>query len=1017
MRIHVARPLCVGLCALAVAFVGFAPSSAMADPPSTPSLTYGTNGTVEALARLGNTIYLGGVFSNIGLSAGGAAALSNGDGTANPTFPAISGNHPHVNAVVPDGSGGWYIGGVFTHVGGVPRNGLAHILPDGSVDPNFDPSPNGPVDTLALAGSTLYAGGVFSSIGGLPRNTIAALDTSDGSATRWNPSADGRVLALAVSGSTVYAGGQFTNIGGQPRNHIAALDANIGTNNATSWDPNADQRVRALAVDGSTVYAGGDFTNIGGEARNHIAALDANTATNNATTWDPNADSSVYALAISGSTVYAGGDFSTIGGQTRNHIAALNANLDTNNATSWDPNADGAVFALAVDGSTVYAGGDFFDIGGQARNHIAALDANTDTNNATSWDPNADDTVLALAVDGSTVYAGGFFSIINQMPRNNLAAIDAVNGRPTNWDPNADGGPVFALAASGSTVYVGGIFNGPGSIGGADRNFIAGVDATTGNATGWDPEADGPIFALTLAGPTVYAGGVFGNIGGQPRNNIAALDASSGNATAWDPNADSEVGALAVSGSTVYAGGSFTSIGGQTRNHIAGINTSTGNVTAFDPDADGCVCALAVSGSTVYAGGNFTNIGGQTRNRIAALRASTGAATSWDPNANDEIDSLAVVGSTVYVGGYFNGSSSIGGADRNGIAGIDTSTGAATGFDPNSDDAVFALMPASGALFAGGQFASMDTGPSASFAAFVEAPSNTAVPTIPNGASPAVGTKLGSNQGRWTGLNNYVALWLSCDADGISNCTQITPFRQQSTYGPVLADAGHTLRVVYLAYNLAGANTATSDSTGVVTQPVPTSTFPPTITNGASPAVGAKMGSNQGRWTGGPTSYQDQWLRCDTGGSNCTAINAYGTVANYKPVPADAGHTLRVRYIATNAAGDSSPATSDPSGVVTQPVPTNISQPSIKNGASPAVGTKLGSDQGAWTGSPTSYQARWLRCDTGGSNCTTITAYVNSGTYRPVSADVGHTLRVQYIATNGGGDSTPATSDPSGVVN
>ena len=36
----------------------------------------------------------------------------------------------------------------------------------------------------------------------------------------------------------------------------------------------------------------------------------------------------------------------------------------------------------------------------------------------------------------------------------------------------------------------------------------------------------------------VYAGGAFTNIGGQTRNFIAALDASTGNATNWDPNAN-----------------------------------------------------------------------------------------------------------------------------------------------------------------------------------------------------------------------------------------------------------------------------------------------------------------------------------------------------------------------------------------------------------------------------------------------------------------------------------------------
>jgi hypothetical protein len=118
----------------------------------------------------------------------------------------------------------------------------------------------------------------------------------------------------------------------------------------------------------------------------------------------------------------------------------------------------------------------------------------------------------------------------------------------------------------------------------------------------------------------VYAGGDFTSIGGQSRNNFAALDATTGLATAWNPNAISSVYDLALSGSTVYAGGSFSSIGGQTRNRLAALDTSTGLATAWNPNANGRVNALAVSGSTVYAGGNFTSIGGQSRNRFAAIR-------------------------------------------------------------------------------------------------------------------------------------------------------------------------------------------------------------------------------------------------------------------------------------------------------------------------------------------------------------------------------------------------------------
>ena len=58
---------------------------------------------------------------------------------------------------------------------------------------------------------------------------------------------------------------------------------------------------------------------------------------------------------------------------------------------------------------------------------------------------------------------------------------------------------------------------------------------------------------------------------GAARNALAALDATTGQATAWNPNANasSVVVTLAVSGGTVYAGGQFTVIGGQARSGIA----------------------------------------------------------------------------------------------------------------------------------------------------------------------------------------------------------------------------------------------------------------------------------------------------------------------------------------------------------------------------------------------------------------------------------------------------------------
>ncbi len=126
-------------------------------------------------------------------------------------------------------------------------------------------------------------------------------------------------------------------------------------------------------------------------------------------------------------------------------------------------------------------------------------------------------------------------------------------------------------------------------------------------------------------------------MGGQTRERIAALDAGSGAATPWDPEANGEVDALAVSGETIYAGGAFTTIGGSSRLRIAALPASHATATAWNPEASDAVDALAFAGRTLYAGGAFAAIGGQPQwprlarfsplpsPRIGALRPSRGA--------------------------------------------------------------------------------------------------------------------------------------------------------------------------------------------------------------------------------------------------------------------------------------------------------------------------------------------------------------------------------------------------------
>ena len=80
-----------------------------------------------------------------------------------------------ITSAVPDGRGGWYVGGFFTRIGGQPRRALAHVLPDGTVDPQWRVSVTSSrgnrvsVGALARSGSRLYVGGAFGLVGGLRR--------------------------------------------------------------------------------------------------------------------------------------------------------------------------------------------------------------------------------------------------------------------------------------------------------------------------------------------------------------------------------------------------------------------------------------------------------------------------------------------------------------------------------------------------------------------------------------------------------------------------------------------------------------------------------------------------------------------------------------------------------------------------------------------------------------------------------------------------------------------------------
>jgi hypothetical protein len=177
----------------------------------------------------------------------------------------------------------------------------------------------------------------------------------------------------------------------------------------------------------------------------------------------------------------------------------------------------------------------------------------------------------------------------------------------------------------------------------------------------------------------------------------------------------------------------------------------------------------------------------------------------------------------------------------------------------------------------------------------VPVPAATAAPVVSGLAG--VGQHLSTTDGSWNTSATFAYQWQRCAADG-SACVPIAG-ATAATYALVAADAGHVLKAVVAAANVAGTTSATSAGSHKVVA-VPRLTRAPRISGKAK--VRRRLAAGHGTWTWTPTKYSYQWLRCSASGSRCVAIKK-ATRATYRLAKKDAGHRLRLRVTATNAAG------------------------------------------------------------------------------------------------------------------
>jgi trimeric autotransporter adhesin len=666
-------------------------------------------GSVQVTERTPTTIYLAGSFTSLGPASGQGVPTEISTGVPFARYPSVAGV---VEAVVADGSRGWFIGGTFDRVGGQRRNNLAYVFADGHVS-TWAPDPDGSVWALALDRGRLFVGGAFAAIGGEPRSQAAALDVERHQVLAWNPNVEGGgVRAVAIDGNRVYLGGFFARVGGQLRAGLASVDGESG--NPTPWNPAANASdVFAIAVAGGEIYVGGRFSATTGSFwRSDLAAFDRTTNELLPCRWSIERIPECYhcddgpfvrAMVAERGKLYFGGSFTHVNSVARSGLAAID--LTSRELTGWDPHATGDspiypyVYALAARAGAVYVGGNFTGLGGDAHAYVGAVD--TEAGLATGWFPRTNGEVHAIAATDRAIYIGGeFTSVWYWQARNRLAALDAQTGALTPWRPAADA-EVTAMKASGNTIYVAGAF---ASIEGQPRQGIAALDAATGQLAPWNPGVDAALSravrAMVMLHGTLYVGGSFYGIAGEPRRNLAAIDSASARATSWNPSVRSDVAGMIARGDMLLVGGIFTNIGGQPRAGLAAIDTG-GTVLAWSPQVDCSVTSLLLAEDKVIAAGSFAETLGVWRLRIAEFDVQSGSVTRWIASTDNIVVSMASADHVLYAGGHFD---TIEGQPRHGLASFDLETGSVLEWDPQQNGAIVTLQATDYAVDVGGVF-------------------------------------------------------------------------------------------------------------------------------------------------------------------------------------------------------------------------------------------------------------------------------------------------------------------------
>ncbi|HEX8566692.1 MAG TPA: FG-GAP-like repeat-containing protein [Pyrinomonadaceae bacterium] len=611
------------------------------------------------------------------------------DGELDANFKAQVYASGNVSGFARQSDGKMIINGNFKSINNTPRQNIARLNQDGSVDLSFNPATvDIPISITDIgihpASGKIYVSGIYvdgnsSTVYRLIRlNSDGSRDTTFATAT-----ADAQFgIRVLESDGKIFIFGTFGRVNNVTTNSIARLnpDGSLDQSFNAGSIIEGFRQARAVVVqnDGKIVVAG-NFT-VQNTQRQDIVRLNPNGS------LDITFTTMVAGITISAlrlqpdDKILIGGIFSTVNGVQQDNFSRLNADgtLDTSvNISSLQIREINSI-ELQPDGKIIFSGG--FTQQGSTNSRIIRINPDGSRDLSFTVDNNGGASRLFLLPEGKILIGGGF-TRINGVLSPGIALLNENGSINTAYQAKAFvNGSISALATlSNGKILIAGSFI---SVNGEDRRSLVRLNIDGSVDSSFIPpteilEFSSVVFAIKVQPDQkiLLAGGSEYRVNNVLRRGIARLTPEGLIDSSFNPGfgTDGSVYALEIQpDGKIIIGGEFSSFNFIQRNKIARINSNGSLDTSFNAGiSGGNVRSLALQpDGKLIAGGDFTNINSNVRRCLVRLNEDSSLDSSFNTglgvNSFCSISDIALQpDGKIFIGGGFQ---SIENINRNAVA-------------------------------------------------------------------------------------------------------------------------------------------------------------------------------------------------------------------------------------------------------------------------------------------------------------------------------------------------------------